>query len=169
MRKIQTLMLAAAAMAVSAPAVAQLGGAVGGVTGSVGGAVSGGVNTTVDPVTTTADTVGRTTDTVGGVVNKADSTVQSRVDNTRLSAVSAQDVTAGLKVRDSNGHSIGTVQSISGDQALVADGSKVYNVPVSQLYARGAGKARQLMTKVPRASLTAQANANANSAVKTGG
>ncbi|WP_288418072.1 hypothetical protein [uncultured Novosphingobium sp.] len=44
----------------------------------------------------------------------------------------------------------------------MVDGRKVYNIPVSQLYAKSAEKVNQVMTAVPRSSLQLATGANAN-------
>jgi len=137
------------------PAAAETGAAV-------GSTVNGGVDATVDPAGTVSSATGR----VGNVVNRADSAAQNRVDATSLSLATAQQLQSGIKVRDSQGHMIGTVQRVDGSNAVVVSGS--YNVPVSQLYAKSAGKVNEVVSKVPKASLTAQANASANGSASGG-
>src|SRR3546814_1351321 len=54
-----------------------------------------------------------------------------------------------------DGNSIGTVQSIDGGNAVVVSGGKLYNVPLSALYAHGTDTAKGLVSKVPQAQLEA--------------
>lgn len=173
MKTTNKMLLAVAAAALTAtPAMAQLAGGLGGTVGgavngtgaAVGSTVNGGVDATVDPAGTVSSATGR----VGNVVNRADSAAQNRVDATSLSLATAQQLQSGIKVRDSQGHMIGTVQRVDGSNAVVVSGSKLYNVPVSQLYAKSAGKVNEVVSKVPKASLTAQANASANGSASGG-
>lgn len=156
MRKIIAIPLIGTAL-IAAPAFAQLGGVVGS-TANVGANVGAAVNTTVDP----ASTVQHTTDHVGHAVNRANNAVQRRIDHAQLRVANTTDLSTGLTVRDSENRSVGTVQKVQGDTAIVVGGSKVYNIPVSQLYAKSAGKVNQVMTAVPRSSLQLAAGANAN-------
>jgi len=151
----QTMILIAAGAALAAaPAMAQLGG----LGGSVGGAVNGTVGGTLDP----GSTVSQTTDGVGRAVNRADSTVQDKIDHTNLQLATSEQLASGVVVRDSEGKTIGTVQRIEGDTALVVRGNEIYDVPVSQLYAKANGKVKEVMTQMPKASFKARANADAD-------
>jgi hypothetical protein len=53
---------------------------------------------------------------------------------------------------------------------VVVSGQRAYHVPLAQLYRRTTGTARYLVTPIPRAQLTAHANAqaSANSAAHAG-
>lgn len=162
MRKTIALLAATATLSIAAPALAQLGGTVGNATGSIGSTTGTAVGATAGTTLDTGKAVDQTLDRAGTAVHQADGTVQQQVDRTAMRAVASGDLQTGLKVTDSEGKSIGTVQSVSGDTAVIADGSKVYNVPVSDLYAKGSGKVKKVSTLVPRASLDTQAKAAAD-------
>lgn len=64
---------------------------------------------------------------------------------------------AGAQVTDAKGASIGTVQGIDGDNAIVVDGGKLYNVPLSALYSQADSVTGPLVTKLPKADLSVRA------------
>lgn len=112
MRK--TMMIFAAGTALLAvPAFAQL---------DVGGAVGGTLGAQVDPGATVGNTVDRVTQPVGDTVDRVDGTVNRTADATKLTLATREEVRAGVQVTDTRGKSIGTVQSIDGDNAVVVDG-----------------------------------------------
>ncbi|MGB3318438.1 MAG: hypothetical protein WA978_06840 [Sphingopyxis granuli] len=149
MRK--TMMIFAAGTALLAvPAFAQL---------DVGGAVGGTLGAQVDPGATVGNTVERVTQPVGDTVDRVDGTVNRTADTTKLTLATREEVRAGVQVTDTKGKSIGTVQSIDGDNAVVVDGGKLYNVPLSSLYRQADGAAGTLVTKLPKAGLEARGSA----------
>lgn len=147
MRKTLSLLATGAAL-IAAPALAQVGGVAD---------VNGGAQVGVNP----AGTVGAVTDRVGQTVDRVDEGVNHTVDATKLKLAAREDVRAGAQVSDSEGNSVGTVQSIDGDQAIVVDGGKLYNVPLSSLYSHAEGAAHGLVTKLPKADIKARAEAGA--------
>ncbi|WP_411340555.1 hypothetical protein V6U71_00875 [Sphingopyxis sp. J-6] len=147
MRKTLSLLAAGAAL-IAAPAFAQVGGVAD---------VNAGAQVGVNP----AGTVATVTDRVGQTVDRVDDSVNHAVDATKLKLAAREDVRAGAQVSDSSGNSVGTVQSIDGDQAIVVDGGKLYNVPLSSLYSHAEGAAHGLVTKLPKADLKARAEAGA--------
>jgi hypothetical protein len=160
MRKVAILIAATAAFA-SVPAAAQLGGVVGGgVNANVGAGVG------VD----TGRVVGNTVGTVDRTVDRTERTTNGALDRTRFTLVTSNQVTVGTEVRDSRGQRIGTVSRIDGNAAVVVRGQDAYHVPMSSLYRRTSGSARELVTAIPRAQLTGHANtqANAHSAAHVG-
>ena len=158
MKKTMILLAAGAALA-AAPAMAQLGG----LGGSVGGAVNGSVGGTLDP----ARTVSQTTNSVGRTVNSADSAVQDKIDQTNLQLATAEQLQSGVVVRDSDGKTIGTVQRIEGDTALVVRGNELYDVPVSELYAKANGKVKEVTARLPKASFKARTSASADASANS--
>src|SRR3546814_14520550 len=66
-----------------------------------------------------------------------------------------------------DGNSSGTVQSIDGGNAVVVSGGKLYNVPLSALYAHGTDTAKGLVSKVPQAQLEAHTAAGAGASADT--
>lgn len=153
---------AAAAVMVAVPASAQLVGGSANANASTGvgldtGRALGGVLDTTDRAASRA-------------VNAADRIATRTINGTKVALVTRNQVTAGTVVRDSRGQRIGTISRIDGDAAVVVSGQRAYHVPLSQLYRRTTGTARHLVTSVPRAQLTAHANAQANakSAAHTG-
>jgi hypothetical protein len=161
MRKIATFIAAGAALA-AAPAAAQLVG------GNVGANVGVGVG--VD----TGRTVGNVLDTTDRIATRAVDRTQNlaarTINGTRVQLVTRTDVRTGAEVRDSRGQRIGTVHHLDGNAAVVVQGNNAYHVPLAQLYRTTSGKARHLVTAIPRAQLTGHANAHAsaNSAVSAG-
>ena len=137
------------AAAISTPATAQLV--------NVGG--SGGVN--VGAGANVGTDLGRTLDTlaptVDRTVNSVDRTANRTLQND-LRLATAADLQAGATVRDNRGHSVGTLQSVNGNVAVVVEGNRSLNVPLAQLYRSGKG----LVTKLTREQLSASAQAGAS-------
>lgn len=149
MRKTFVLLAAGTAL-LALPALAQLntGGAADVNVGGQVGVNPGGV-------------VGSVTDPVGQTVDRVDGAVNNAADATGLALATREQVSTGAEIRDSRGNSIGTVQSIDGETAIVTRGSKLYHVPLSGIYHSAAGKTHGLVTKVPRADIKAHAAAAA--------
>lgn len=143
------VLLAAVTTALATPALAQanLGGTVDATVGANTGAVG--------------STLGTATDRLGKTVDRVDGTVNKSLDSTKLTLATREQVRAGAEVSDRAGNSIGTVQSIDGDNAIVVDGGKLYNIPLGTLYSKGAGAANGLVTKLPRTEITARAQGGA--------
>lgn len=152
MRKTFAIMAAGAAI-LATPALAQLGGVA---DVNVGGQVG------VDPGNSVGNTLGTVTDRVGDTVEKVDGTVNHAADHSNLTLATREQVRAGAEVRDSSGTSVGTVQSVEGNTAVVVRGGKLYNIPLASLYNSASGKAKGLVTKLPHAEITARANAGAD-------
>lgn len=152
MKKTMILLAAGAAMT-AAPAIAQLGG----VGGSVGGAVNGTVGGTLDP----GRTVSQTANGVGRTVNNGDSAIQNKIDQTNLQLATSEQIASGVVVRDSEGKTLGTVQRIEGDTALVVRGNQIYDVPVAQLYTKASGKVKEVTTRMPKASFKVRTSTSA--------
>lgn len=158
MRHLAIFAAAAATMA-AAPAAAQVGAGIGANVGI-------GTSVGVDP----ARTVGSVLDTAGRTVDRTDRFANRTINGTRVALVARSDVRSGAEVRDSRGQRVGTVQQLDGNAAVVVSGRNAYHVPLSALYRTTTGKARYLVTAIPRAQLTGHANAHAsaNSAVHAG-
>ena len=148
MRKPLTL-IAAGAAALAAPAIAQVG--VGGTVDATVGAGTG--------------TVGAVTDQVGDTVDRVDDTVNGTIDETKLVVAAREQVRAGAQVTDTAGNDIGTVQSIDGDNAVIVDGGKLYNVPLAALYSKADSVTGPLVTKLSKAEI--RANAHGSAAAQT--
>ncbi|SNS63688.1 hypothetical protein [Sphingopyxis indica] len=147
------ILLAAGSAALATPAFAQVGGVAGQVTGDVTGQVN--------PGEVASDTAGRVTQPVGDVVGQTDDMVNDTADSANLKLATQDQVRAGANVTDMNGNSIGTVQSVDGDNAVVVSGGKLYNIPLSELYSKADGAAGSLVSKLPKDSLTLHAGADA--------
>ncbi len=148
------MILAAGTAALAAPALAQVD--VGGVAqGTVGADVG------VNPGDTVTNTVDQVTQPVGDTVDSVNDAVNETVDATELTLATREQVRAGAQVTDSEGNSVGTVQSVDGDQAIVVDGGKLYNVPLSSLYSHAGNAAHGLVTKLPRSEIKARATGSA--------
>lgn len=107
----------------------------------------------------TGAAVGNLTDPVGSTVGRIDSTVNGAVDTANLTLATREQVRAGAELYDTSGNSVGTVQSVEGDTAVVIRGGKLYNVPVSAIYHGAVGASHGLVTKLSRAEITARTTA----------
>ncbi len=150
MRKALTL-IAAGAAALAAPAIAQVG---------VGGTVDAAVGTG-----SATGTVGNVTDQVGDTVGRVDDTVNGTIDETKLVVAAREQVRAGAQVTDTAGNDIGTVQSIDGDNAVIVDGGKLYNIPLAALYSKADSVTGPLVTKLSKTEI--RANAHGSAAART--
>ncbi|MBN8842481.1 MAG: hypothetical protein J0H88_04455 [Sphingomonadales bacterium] len=155
MRKALILLAGTAALA-AAPAFAQVGGVVGGTVDTTAQVGTGAVG----------DTLTNTTARVGSTVDRVDGTVNKQLDATKLTLATRDQVRAGAQVTDRGGNSVGTVQSIDGDNAIVVDGGKLYNIPLGSLYSQAEGATGTLVTKLPRADITARAQAGAEASTR---
>src|SRR3546814_13488281 len=123
--------------------------------------VTGDVTGQVNPGEVASDTAGRVTQPVGDVVGQTDDMVNDTADSANLKLATQDQVRAGANVTDMNGNSIGTVQSVDGDNAVVVSGGKLSNIPLSELYSKADGAAGSLGSKLPKDSLTLHARARA--------
>lgn len=142
----------AAALLAATPALAQPapdGGANVNLVGQVGGQAGIG----------TGAAVGNLTDPVGSTVGRIDSAVKGAVDTANLTLATREQVRAGAELYDTSGNSVGTVQSVEGDTAVVIRGGKLYNVPVAEIYHGAIGAGHGLVTKLSRAEITARTTA----------
>ncbi len=147
--------LAAGAALLAAPAAfAQIGAdgvAEVNLVGQVGAKPGDAVGKLTEPVT----------DQVGKTVESADTTVNDAADATKLTIATREQVRAGAQISDASGNSVGTVQSVDSDNAVVVDGGKLYNVPLSSLYTHAGNAAHRLITKLPRAEIKARVQGGA--------
>ncbi len=141
------LILSAAPALLAAPALAQVVGVGGQVGGQVG--VDAGA-----PLSTVGDRL-------SGTVDRVDNTLNRTVDSTNLRVATREQVRAGAEIRDGSGASVGTVQSVEGDTAVVVSGGKLYNIPLSDIYRDATGKTTGLVTRLSRSSIKARAAAGA--------
>lgn len=163
MRRIITIVAAGVALA-AVPAMAHPGGGVG-MGGGMG--AGGGMGPPMDP----GSRIGHGLDTAAQHgqadehLDKAREATSRARERVQLHRVTRDQLQTGLTVRDSSGHRIGSLTSVTGDTARVTRGDKVYDLPVSQLYNPASRKAKEIVTTVPRASLTARSKASASSGV----
>lgn len=146
MRKAFALLTVAPAL-IAFPAFAQLapdGSANVNLVGKVG--LKGGA--VQDPVDGVTNTVGQ----VDGAVGKA-------VDAANLTLATREQVRAGAELYDTGGNSLGTVQSVEGDTAVVVRAGKLYNVPIAQIYHGAVGATHGLVTKLSTAEIQARTTA----------
>lgn len=99
------------------------------------------------------------TNPVGGTVDRVDSTVGKAVDTANLTLATREQVRAGAELYDTGGNSVGTVQSVQGDTAVVVRGGKLYNVPIAQIYHGAVGATHGLVTKLSSAEIQARTTA----------
>ena len=148
---IRVALLTVAPAFLAAPALAQPapdGSANVNLVGQVG--LNGGaVNAAVDGLT----------NPVGGTVDRLDGTVNKTIDATSLTLATREQVRAGAEIYDTSGNSVGTVQSIEGDTAVVIRGGKLYNVPVAEIYHGAVGASHGLVTKLSSSEITARTTA----------
>jgi len=148
MHKALTLFVAGTAFA-AIPAFAQVGGVVGGsVDATVGTA----------PVAGTVNTV---TGQVGNTVDRVDGAVNGTLDSTKLVVATREQVRAGAEITDMQGNGVGTVQSVDGGNAVIVDGGKLYNIPLSELYTKADSVTGPLITKLPKAEIRARVQGGA--------
>lgn len=150
MRNSLTLLAAGAAL-LGAPAIAQVGGVVGGTVDTTAQVGTGAVG----------NTVGNVTGQLGNSVDRADGAVNGAIDSAKLTAATREQVRAGAQITDAKGNSIGTVQSLDGDNAVVVDGGKLYNIPLAALYSKANSVTGPLVTKLSRAEIAAHAHGSA--------
>lgn len=147
--RLSVKLTALAAVAAAVPAAAQVQTGVGVDVGAGAGVDTGGA---VDSVLGTTDRV----------VDRADRSVNAAVQGEHRLATRA-DLRTGLVVRDSRGRRVGTVQSVGAGSAVVVQGNRRYQVPLSSLYRTGRG----LVTRMSRAQLRAEAQASARARAGT--
>ncbi len=95
----------------------------------------------------------------GGTVDRVDGTVGKTVDAANLTLATREQVRAGAELYDTGGNSVGTVQSVEGDTAVVVRGGKLYNVPIAQIYHGAVGATHGLVTKLSGAEIQARTTA----------
>ncbi len=81
------------------------------------------------------------------------------VDAANLTLATREQVRAGAELYDTGGNSVGTVQSVEGDTAVVVRGGKLYNVPIAQIYHGAVGATHGLVTKLSSAEIQARTTA----------
>lgn len=143
--------LAAGAALIAVPALAQIG---------PDGVAQ--VNLVGQVAAKPADPVGSLTQPVEKAVESVDTTVNHGVDATKLTLATREQVRAGAQVSDGKGSSFGTVQSVDGDNAVIVDGGKLYNIPLSSLYTHAGNAAHGLITTLPRADIKARVQGEAS-------
>ena len=103
------------------------------------------------------------TDPVGGMVDQVDGAVQKSVDAANLTLATREQVRAGAELYGTDGQSVGTVQSVEGDTAVVVRGGKLYNVPLAEIYHGAVGATHGLVTKLSQAEIQARTTAEVES------
>jgi hypothetical protein len=93
-----------------------------------------------------------------------DSAVAQAPDAVKLTPATREQVRAGAEIADTGGNSIGTVQSIDGDTAIVVKDGKLYDVPLSSIHL-DAGNPHRLVTTLAPDEIQARTAASA----ETGG
>lgn len=102
---------------------------------------------------------GAVQDTVDGVIGPVGGTVGKTVDAANLTLATREQVRAGAELYDTSGTSVGTVQSVEGDTAVVVRDGKLYNVPIAQIYHGAVGATHGLVTKLSSAEIQAHTTA----------
>lgn len=83
--------------------------------------------------------------------------------------LSARELIPGTPVHDGAGTLIGTVSRTAGNTVIVSDEAMDYSVPIAQLYAWMQGGGERIASRLPKASLTAQARVEEGAREKLGG
>jgi hypothetical protein len=148
--------LALGAALAATPALAQLGVNLGGQAGA--GLNVGGV---VNPGAAVGGVTGSLDRTVNHVDHAVDGTINGALDGD-LRVATAADLQSGAVVRDKHGHSIGVVQSVDGNAALVARNGRQVHVPLAALYRSSSGLMTSLTKTQVNAMFAASANAGAS-------
>ena len=104
-----------------------------------------------------------TADPVGETVDQVDGAVQKSVDAANLTLATREQVRAGAELYGTDGSSVGTVQSVEGDVAVVVRGGKLYNVPLAEIYHGAVGATHGLVTKLSSAEIQARTTAEVES------
>ena len=102
-------------------------------------------------------------DPVGETVDQVDGAVQKSVDAANLTLATREQVRAGAELYGTDGSSVGTVQSVEGDVAVVVRGGKLYNVPLAEIYHGAIGATHGLVTKLSSAEIQARTTAEVES------
>ena len=100
---------------------------------------------------------------VGETVDQVDGAVQKSVDAANLTLATREQVRAGAELYGTDGSSVGTVQSVEGDVAVVVRGGKLYNVPLAEIYHGAVGATHGLVTKLSSAEIQARTTAEVES------
>jgi hypothetical protein len=99
------------------------------------------------------------TNPVRGTVDRVDGAVGNTVDAANLTLATREQVRAGAELYDRSGNSVGTVQSVEGDTAVVVRDGKLFNVPIAQIYHGAVGATHGLVTKLSSAEIQARTTA----------
>jgi hypothetical protein len=102
-------------------------------------------------------------DPVGDTIDQVDGAVQNSVDAANLTLATREQVRAGAELYGTDGQSVGTVQSVEGDTAVVVRGGKLYNVPLAEIYHGAVGATHGLVTKLSSAEIKARTTAEVES------
>lgn len=94
-------------------------------------------------------------------VERVDGAVDKAVDAANLTLATREQVRPGAEIYGPDGKSVGTVQSVEGDTAVVIRGGKLYNVPLAEIYHGATGATHGLVTKLSSAEIQARTTAAA--------
>lgn len=160
MRHPLALIAVASALFAAAPALAQLAAAPSAPDGVAPDGVVN-VNLVGQVGLNGSAAVDGVTNPVGGTVDGVDGAVGKAVDAANLTLATREQVRGGAELYDTSGNSVGTVQSVEGDTAVVIRGGKLYNVPLAEIYHGAVGTTHGLVTKLSRAEIQARTTAAA--------
>ena len=105
------------------------------------------------PATTTQTTTTQTQPTTTPEGQPATSTTETTTTQTQVTAATADDVKAGVKVFDQTGAEVGKVDSVKGDAAIVNTGKARAEIPLSSFGKNDTG----LVISVSKAEIEAKA------------
>ncbi|MBB6425815.1 hypothetical protein [Sphingopyxis sp. JAI128] len=96
-----------------------------------------------------------------GPAPPADTVDGKAADAANLTLATREQVRPGVQIHSTDGQSIGTVQGIDGDTAIVVRDGALYNIPLAAIYHGAVGSSHGLVTKLSRAEIEARTTAAA--------
>ena len=98
-------------------------------------------------------------DPAASAAQPVDSAAAKAIDTANLTLATREQVRAGAEIYGTDGQSVGTVQSVDGDTAIVVREGKLYNVPLAAIYHGAVGSSHGLVTKLSSAEIEARTTA----------
>ncbi|WP_152998600.1 hypothetical protein [Sphingopyxis sp. H115] len=99
-------------------------------------------------------------DPAAGPAQRTDAAGQA-ADAANLTLATREQVRPGAQIHSTDGQSVGTVQSIDGDTAIVVRDGALYNIPLAAIYHGAVGSSHGLVTKLSSAEIEARTAAAA--------
>lgn len=100
-------------------------------------------------------------DPAAGPAQRTDTAAGKAADAANLTLATREQVRPGAQIHSTDGQSVGTVQSIDGDTAIVVRDGALYNIPLAAIYHGAVGSSLGLVTKLSSAEIEARTAAAA--------